>query len=234
MNIDDGILTMSVLDRILNIHDILLMPPFDRFDRYIFYLLDKGANLSKECAAFVVHKYVALGHGIMLNKLVNTCGLSPVLMTKQSHFCYIEDHPIKQNVIDGLSDVFSPLCMALLCGHIGYAEALVKSNFLTFSDRHILSNHEFLRELFEKMKRHKSIEFLEGISELQSLEDLCLASISCILSFTKGRDNRIDMLGVPPCFQRALKFEIQEDSNWEYKYVTDCGLYMFVLDVDML
>ena len=188
---------------------------------FILHILNHGGKASGPEDMFAVHKSIALGEFELTKALINSGSFSPSLLPhpddklfpeflsdKVSHFSV--------SLCEKFDGVFSPLCMALLCGHVTLAQNMVNAGYLTLSDLNILPQQREVRKRIIKNKFPESIQFLDKLaSAVPSLFQLSFACVSDLAGAQPGRQEVVSQLGLPFKIQKMLMFKCEEQNIWE-------------------
>jgi len=138
--------------------------------------------------------------------LIHYGGFCPVLLDQRSDFC-----KVRRSVLNLLRGVFSPFCMALVCGHVTIAKEMLDASFLTMTDLNIIPTHYGLQEVIKaECSDEKIVEVNAFLMEMSctapSLKQLCLVYVSDIIGPHPEREQKIAQLGLPIPLQQCLMF----------------------------
>ncbi|XP_012940157.1 ankyrin-2 [Aplysia californica] len=187
---------------------ILMEKSYSESARFIVCLLKHGAKVSSGKAMLAVHNSIALGNFHVLSALIHSGGFSPTLFQD----IHVRGPPpfcrANLSLIADFAGIFSPLCMALLCGHVTVARDMLRASYLTTSDLTLLPRHTKLREFFNRhVGLDESVAVLNEMSvSVPSLQQLCFVNISDMCGSEPGRKEKVRQLGLPGCMERALLF----------------------------
>ena len=177
---------------------------------FIKYLLMNKATVSpserKKCLTKVHHCIAEQEHDLMYT-LINIGGFPPTLLKQSSRFCMI-----KQHLLDEYKNVFSPLCMALLCGSVTVAQEMLKNHYLTSSDLTLLPKNRALREHLKNKECVQSLALLEELSSSPpSLLQLTFICVSDQAGSVFCREPQLKSSGLPGGLLNALLFK-----SWDF------------------
>ncbi|XP_012946379.1 ankyrin-2-like [Aplysia californica] len=175
---------------------------------YVQALLMHGGKVSSREALFAVHNCIATKQLGVLSTLIHCGGFIPTLLNEHSPFCRAQ-FPL----VSACADVFSPLCMALLCNRVEIARDMLKAFFLTASDLTLLPRHKKVRELLNGRGYLESLQVLDEMSSSPpSLKLLCFVQVSDLCGPVPGRRERVAQLELPVCLKESLMFTANDQS----------------------
>ncbi|XP_012937889.1 ankyrin repeat domain-containing protein 50-like [Aplysia californica] len=190
---------------------LLLKRSYFVMSRFIVCLVKHGAKVTSGDAMLAVHNCIALGNFHVLSALIHCGGFNPTLfkdiqIEKTPPFCRA-----KVTLIVDFTGVFSPLCMALLCGHVTVARDMLKASYLTTSDLTLLPIHTKVREFLNKRGFDESVAVLDEMSvSVPSLQQLCFVHVSDMCGSEPGRKETVRQLGLPGRIERSLLFSCND------------------------
>ena len=160
----------------------------------------------KQCLT-VIHHCVAEQEHDLLFTLISIGGFPPSLLTEPSRYCMV-----RQKHMEDYKGVFSPLCMALLCGSVTVAQEMLKHHYLTASDLTLLPHHKILRQ---HLKDKNCVQCLGILDELScsppSLVQLSFISVSARVGTMLSRTHCLESLGLPGRLLNAFLFR-----SWDF------------------
>ncbi|XP_005098505.1 serine/threonine-protein phosphatase 6 regulatory ankyrin repeat subunit A [Aplysia californica] len=181
------------------------------FARFIVCLVRHGAKVSTGEAMLAVHNSIALGNFHVLSALIHYGGFNPTLfkdihVKKTPPFC-----KAKGFLIADFAGVFSPLCMALLCGHMTVARDMLQASYLTTSDLTLLPRHTKVREFLNRRRFDESVAVLNEMSvSVPSLQQICFVRVSDMCGSEPGRKEKVRQLELPDSIERSLLFSCRD------------------------
>jgi len=178
-----------------------------------------GASIISYVARCCIHRSIAMKEFSILNSLMSTGEFAPSIMNITSKFCLIPNSyddrrsecTLNRELLKRFGKMFSPFCMALLCGHVRTAKDLVAANYLMATDYNSLPTDMRMKEELKARKLNQSISYLQEFSssplKLFSLSFVC---VSELIGSSAGRQKRIEKLVIPPAVKRSLLFQCSD------------------------
>ena len=187
--------------------------------KFIIYLFENQGlvHLSHQEEDFclsTVHSCISEEDFGLLYALIYHGGFTPSLLVKQTNFCLIQLTPLSD-----FREIFSPLCMALICGQIELAQHMIDNVYLTHSDLTLLPKHPKLRSHLTENKFFSCLSIIDKMcGSPPSLFKLAFVQVSTMLGSQRPRKNNVLQLKVPGRIQNALLFK-----SWEIGSVECSG-----------
>ncbi|XP_005098521.1 ankyrin-2-like [Aplysia californica] len=190
---------------------LLLKRSYSALARFIVCLVKRGAKVTSGDAMLAVHNCIALGNFHVLSALIHYGGFNPTLFQD----IHVEETPpfCRANPIHiaAFASVFSPLCMALVCGHVTVARDMLRAFYLTTSDLTLLPRHTKVREFLNRRRFIESLAVLDEMSvSVPSLQQLCFVRVSDMCGSQPGRKETVRQLGLPGRIERSLLFSCSD------------------------
>ena len=190
----------------------------DRKDM-IICLASNGVTAHLNEDVFAIHKCIAGKAFDVFGALIRHAGFSPLVYDSNSMHAYFnydternerEMFTVRDSFLRDVEGIFSPLCMALVCGLVSVAKDMIEAHFITTSDLYLLPNHKRLRARLEYLDIENSLAFLDMMtSSPPSLMQLCFAKVSDLIGPPPERQTSVKTLGLPSSIQNALMFKDQ-------------------------
>ncbi|BFZ21689.1 hypothetical protein BsWGS_24728 [Bradybaena similaris] len=170
-------------------------------------LLERGANssyLSHEC----FHKLIFHDKIHVIPKLIQR-GVGPAdIEASQMNF--------KSSLLP-FRRTLSPLCSALLRGHISLARYFMDILFLTRLDLSLFANKKerlLIGRLLIHVRQGESRNFLHKLSsQPMTLVSLCLVTVSIDVGSSPGRETKVDSLPLSQMMKDRLLFKANDDKH---------------------
>ncbi|XP_012937255.1 uncharacterized protein LOC101852015 [Aplysia californica] len=186
---------------------LLCRRSFSTCGKFIVCLVRHGAKILSREMLLAVHNSIATGNFQVLSALIHCGGFSPTVFDDRfavdsSPFCAARCY-----LVSDFNGVFSPFCMALVCGHEAVARDMLRAFYLTTSDLTQLPRHFKVRELLRRRGFNESLAILDKMSSSPpSLQQLCFARVSDLCGSEPGRKERVNQLELPVLLRESLMF----------------------------
>ena len=173
------------------------------FDKLFEYGVSLGPNILNDHQQYllIVHRAIFMSEFGCLFSLIHRGGFAPTILPYNIHpssTSFVQHH------FSELSEIFSPLCTALVCGHFKIAEQMIEVGYLTNSDLTLLPRNLRLNQRLIQRGFSRCFQLLTKLHS-PSLFQLCFSKISDVIA-VPDRRRRVELLGLPPSLKRALMF----------------------------